>query len=83
MTKLRSPYVINFIGAGHSLGKLCILTEYCNRGSISEVIFSKSKIRYGLLLRYTIPSQKKKRKKQIITLVFSLKKVGDRYGFFH
>jgi serine/threonine protein kinase len=36
--KLRSPYIVNFIGASHVPGKQCILTELCPRGSAAKLL---------------------------------------------
>jgi serine/threonine protein kinase len=38
--KLRSPYIVNFIGASHVPGKQCILTELCPRGSAAKLLAS-------------------------------------------
>jgi hypothetical protein len=44
--KLRSPYIVNFIGASHVPGRLCICTELLERGTVFELIH-KAKVSGG------------------------------------
>eukprot|EP01087_Luapelamoeba_hula_P016538 TRINITY_DN5092_c0_g1_i1.p1 TRINITY_DN5092_c0_g1~~TRINITY_DN5092_c0_g1_i1.p1 ORF type:complete len:867 (-),score=116.54 TRINITY_DN5092_c0_g1_i1:250-2850(-) len=54
MTKLRSPYVINFVGASHVPNKLCLVTELCSLGSLNNLVFSDEGIKYGIILRMAL-----------------------------
>jgi len=36
--KLRSPYVVNFIGASHEKGKLCLCMEWLDRGTVEDLV---------------------------------------------
>ena len=42
MSKLRSPYIVNLLGASYVPGKLCVLTEFMDKGSVSRILFSFS-----------------------------------------
>ncbi len=39
MNKLRSPYIVNFIGASYVPGKLCVVTEFMEKGSVARIFF--------------------------------------------
>jgi hypothetical protein len=41
MHKLRSPFIVGFIGASYVPGKLCVLTEFMEKGSVAR-IFTKN-----------------------------------------
>eukprot|EP01105_Mastigella_eilhardi_P028395 TRINITY_DN932_c0_g1_i3.p1 TRINITY_DN932_c0_g1~~TRINITY_DN932_c0_g1_i3.p1 ORF type:complete len:449 (-),score=82.09 TRINITY_DN932_c0_g1_i3:791-2137(-) len=43
MNKLRSPFVVNFIGAVIVPGKLCLVTEFMSLGSVSTVLEKQTK----------------------------------------
>lgn len=38
MNRLRSPHVVNFIGASYIPGKLCVLTEFMEKGSLHCIL---------------------------------------------
>lgn len=40
MAKLRSPYVVNLLGASYVPGKMCVLTEFMDKGSVSHIQLS-------------------------------------------
>ncbi len=42
MNRLRSPYVLNFIGASFVPGKICLVTEICSKGTVIIIIYLKS-----------------------------------------
>jgi ABC-type branched-subunit amino acid transport system substrate-binding protein len=51
--KLRSPYIVNFIGASHVPGRLCICTELLERGTVFELIH-KAKVSNVLKVKMLI-----------------------------
>jgi ABC-type branched-subunit amino acid transport system substrate-binding protein len=51
--KLRSPYIVNFIGASHVPGRLCICTELLERGTVFELIH-KAKVSSVLKVKMLI-----------------------------
>jgi serine/threonine protein kinase len=51
--KLRSPYIVNFIGASHVPGRLCICTELLERGTVFELIH-KAKVSNVLKVKILI-----------------------------
>jgi serine/threonine protein kinase len=51
--KLRSPYIVNFIGASHVIGRLCICTELLERGTVFELIH-KAKVSNVLKVKMLI-----------------------------
>jgi serine/threonine protein kinase len=51
--KLRSPYIVNFIGASHVPGRLCICTELLERGTVFELIH-KAKVSAVLKVKMLI-----------------------------
>eukprot|EP00026_Physarum_polycephalum_P015540 Phypoly_transcript_16249.p1 GENE.Phypoly_transcript_16249~~Phypoly_transcript_16249.p1 ORF type:complete len:166 (-),score=21.71 Phypoly_transcript_16249:213-710(-) len=40
MTKLRSPMIVNLLGASYVPGKMCVVTEFMDKGSVSRVLKS-------------------------------------------
>jgi len=50
MHKLRSPFIVNFIGASYVPGKLCVVTEFMGKGSVAYVL-QKIKIEHVLRLK--------------------------------
>jgi serine/threonine protein kinase len=38
LASIRHPNVVNFIGACHKPGQRCLVTEYCARGSLDQVL---------------------------------------------
>ncbi|KAF8071147.1 drkC [Scenedesmus sp. PABB004] len=38
LASIRHPNVVNFIGACHTPGQRCLVTEYCARGSLDQVL---------------------------------------------
>jgi serine/threonine protein kinase len=58
MTRLRCPYVINFVGASFVPGKICLVTELCNSGSVADVIFSQRNFNYLLVLKVSLDMAK-------------------------
>lgn len=38
--KLRSPYVVNFVGASHETGKLCLCLEWLDRGTVEDLVLA-------------------------------------------
>lgn len=38
LASIRHPNVVNFIGACHEPGQRCLVTEYCARGSLDQVL---------------------------------------------
>eukprot|EP00005_Dracoamoeba_jomungandri_P001442 CAMPEP_0174255292 /NCGR_PEP_ID=MMETSP0439-20130205/4639_1 /TAXON_ID=0 /ORGANISM="Stereomyxa ramosa, Strain Chinc5" /LENGTH=950 /DNA_ID=CAMNT_0015337415 /DNA_START=280 /DNA_END=3132 /DNA_ORIENTATION=+ len=52
MTRLRSPYVLHFVGSVSMPGKVCLVTEMCPKGSLGDIIFSDKKLYYDNMLKY-------------------------------
>jgi serine/threonine protein kinase len=50
MHKLRSPFIVNFIGASYVPGKLCVVTEFMEKGSVAHIL-QKLKIEHVLRLK--------------------------------
>ncbi|WIA11994.1 hypothetical protein OEZ85_012075 [Tetradesmus obliquus] len=50
LASIRHPNVVNFIGACHKPGQRCLVTEYCARGSLDQVLH-KSGLALDLLKR--------------------------------
>ncbi|KAF6254693.1 kinase-like domain-containing protein, partial [Scenedesmus sp. NREL 46B-D3] len=50
LASIRHPNVVNFIGACHKPGQRCLVTEYCARGSLDQVLH-KSGLVLDLLKR--------------------------------
>lgn len=38
LASIRHPNVVNFIGACHTLPNVCLVTEYCARGSLDHLL---------------------------------------------
>ena len=38
MHKLRSPFIVGFVGASYVPGKLCVLTEFMEKGSVARIL---------------------------------------------
>eukprot|EP01105_Mastigella_eilhardi_P027575 TRINITY_DN856_c0_g1_i5.p1 TRINITY_DN856_c0_g1~~TRINITY_DN856_c0_g1_i5.p1 ORF type:complete len:1032 (-),score=200.26 TRINITY_DN856_c0_g1_i5:127-3222(-) len=51
MTKLRSSYIVNFIGAVAIRGKLCLVTEFMPLGSVLTVLHGKKKLSWLVKLK--------------------------------
>jgi serine/threonine protein kinase len=45
LASIRHPNVVNFIGACHRPGQRCLVTEYCARGSLDQVLHKSGKKR--------------------------------------
>ncbi|ELR16527.1 protein kinase domain containing protein [Acanthamoeba castellanii str. Neff] len=58
MTRLRCPYVLNFVGASFVPGKTCLVTELCTHGSVSDVVFSEQNFNYLLMLKVALDMAK-------------------------
>jgi serine/threonine protein kinase len=58
MTRLRCPYVLNFVGASFVEGKTCLVTELCTNGSVSDVVFSDKNFNYLLMLKVALDMAK-------------------------
>lgn len=58
MTRLRCPYVLNFVGASFVPGKTCLVTELCTNGSVSDVVFSDKNFNYLLVLKVSLDMAK-------------------------
>ena len=51
--KLRNPFVVNFVGASHVPGKLCICTELLERGTVFDLIH-KAKVSLVLKVKMAL-----------------------------
>ncbi|KAH3756912.1 serine/threonine-protein kinase STY17 [Pelomyxa schiedti] len=54
MKHLKHPCIISFIGASHVRGKLCILTELAEKGTLSDFLESSASISYFLLIKFAL-----------------------------
>lgn len=48
LASIRHPNVVNFIGACHKPGQRCLVTEYCARGSLDQVLHKSGASRHVL-----------------------------------
>jgi serine/threonine protein kinase len=53
LASIRHPNVVNFIGACHKPGQRCLVTEYCARGSLDQVLHKSGA--YARLLPRCLP----------------------------
>lgn len=44
LASIRHPNVVNFIGACHKPGQRCLVTEYCARGSLDQVLHKSGEL---------------------------------------
>jgi peroxidase len=51
MMRLRSQHILHFVGASFVPGKICLVSEYCPKGSLSNFIFSSKPFNYLLKLK--------------------------------
>jgi hypothetical protein len=58
MTRLRCPYVLNFVGASFVPGKTCLVTEICTHGSVSDIVFSDKNFNYLMMLKVALDMAK-------------------------
>ncbi|KAH3758711.1 Serine/threonine-protein kinase [Pelomyxa schiedti] len=56
MKRIRHPNVVNFIGASHVPGKLCICIELVEKGSLASFLESSAEISFALTLKFAINS---------------------------
>jgi serine/threonine protein kinase len=47
LASIRHPNVVNFIGACHKPGQRCLVTEYCARGSLDQVLHKSGESTLG------------------------------------
>jgi len=58
MSTLRSPYILHFVGASFVRGKVCLVSEYCAKGSLGRFIKSKKPFNYLLKLKVAVDMAK-------------------------
>eukprot|EP01105_Mastigella_eilhardi_P019951 TRINITY_DN4719_c0_g1_i2.p1 TRINITY_DN4719_c0_g1~~TRINITY_DN4719_c0_g1_i2.p1 ORF type:complete len:659 (-),score=136.80 TRINITY_DN4719_c0_g1_i2:417-2225(-) len=51
---LRSPYIVYFFGAAVTKTHICLLSEYCTRGSLYKVLKSEPRFTWTMALQFTI-----------------------------
>jgi serine/threonine protein kinase len=59
MCQLKHPNIVGFIGAVTEPSNLCILTQYCSRGSLADLLLEhKIDMNFKLKLRFAIDAAK-------------------------
>eukprot|EP00727_Mastigamoeba_balamuthi_P010843 m51a1_g6381 putative protein kinase domain containing protein (1721) ;mRNA; f:150919-157138 len=54
-SNLRCPYIVEFVGASHVMGKLCLCTELVESGNLARLVRETSvEISYALKLRFAL-----------------------------
>jgi serine/threonine protein kinase len=55
LSRLRHPNVVLYIGASTKLPDACIVTEWCDKGSLSDLLYnSKSRVDFSLMMHVAI-----------------------------
>jgi serine/threonine protein kinase len=54
LSRLRHPNVVLYIGAASKLPDVCIVTEWCDKASLSDLLYSEQPLDFSLLMHIAI-----------------------------